>query len=204
MTMLRVPNHKVLRPIMAVGVLAILAGCQSTSGEQSGGPIDFGIGDENTQIAAAPAVTDDGRITDVELRADCPKVVLRSGTAFYNTSTRGEDQNPAAVIYQAAINDVTRDCRYSDGQLNMVVAAAGRVVPGPRGETGQITMPIRVAVQQDGVTTSSQLHQQSVQVADGVGATQFVYTDPAIVMPAPQSRNVIVYVGYDEGPYDTP
>ena len=195
-------NRFSFRHLAALGSLVVLAACQSTGNEQSGGPIDFGLGEEN-QVAAAPVV-EEGKVTDVELRAYCPKVQLRSGTAYYNTYTRGQEQNPKEVIYQASINDVTRSCNYSGGQLAMTVAAAGRVVPGPKGTGGSVTMPIRVAVVQDENVIYSQLHQQQVQVAEVGGATQFVFTDPAIVMPAPSQRDVIVYVGYDEGPYNTP
>lgn len=181
-------------------VAAALTACQS-SGENA--PIDLGIGttdDGGTQVAAAP----DGQITDVELRAYCPRVELRDGTAFYNTYLRGKEEDPDSVIYQASIAEVTRACNYSGGSLTMTVAAAGRVVPGPQAKAGTITMPIRVAVVQGDSVLYSQLHRYPIQVSEGIGATQFVFNDPAVVIPAPQTRNVTVFVGYDEGPYDTP
>jgi hypothetical protein len=33
-----------------------------------------------------------------------------------------------------------------------------------------------------------------------VGATQFVFSDPAVSIPRPSTRSVVVYAGYDEGP----
>ena len=183
-----------------IALAAVLAGCQSSS--EQGGPIDLGIGEDQSgsQIAAA----DSGQITDVELRAYCPRVELRDGTAFYNTYERGKQDEADSIIYQASLAEVTRSCNYGSGALQMTVAAAGRVVPGPKSRSGNINMPIRVAVVQGETVLYSKLHKYPVQISDGVGATQFVFNDTEIVIPAPQSRNVTVFIGYDEGPYDTP
>ena len=48
----------------------------------------------------------------------------------------------------------------------------------------------------------SQLHQHTVQVGQ-TGATQFIFTDPGVNLPKPSGPNYIVFVGYDEGPYNT-
>ena len=34
-------------------------------------------------------------------------------------------------------------------------------------------------------------------------ATQFVFVDPSVVIPVPEPNTVQIFVGYDEGPYDT-
>lgn len=198
------------------GLLAVamsLSACQSTSTS----PVDLGLGNTTPQTAAPQttidpatgqpmtqtAVAEPGRITDVELRAYCPKVTLRDGTSFFRTYEGKDTEDPQAVIYQAALGETSRDCSYANGMLTMVVAVAGRVVPGPKGRDGNITMPIRVAVTRGEEVLYSQLHQQPVQVASA-GATQFVFKDSAVTFPAPTSRNITVFVGYDEGPYDTP
>jgi hypothetical protein len=84
--------------------------------------------------------------------------------------------------------------------LTMNVAAAGRVVPGPLAKAGTVTMPIRVAVTLGDQVLYSQLHQHKVQVADTSTATQFVFNDPNVSVPAPSAKNYQVFVGYDEGP----
>jgi hypothetical protein len=199
------------RIVTALGLALLLGACQSTKTA----PVDLGVGNEagtqtsvvtdGTVAAAAPSivdtVTEPGRITDVELRAYCPKVDLREGTAFYRTYEKGgkETEDPSLVIYQAALAETSRDCKYSNGTLTMTVAAAGRVVPGPKGKAGTITMPIRVAVTQGDEVLYSKLSTQEVQIAE-TGATQFVFTDTQVSFPQPTSRNITVFVGYDEGP----
>ena len=199
----------------AVGLALLLTACQSTKTA----PVDLGVGTaegvqtdvaQGTIASAAPAapatsivdsVTEPGRITDVELRAYCPKVDLREGTAFYRTYEKGgkETEDPSLVIYQAALAETSRDCQYANGTLTMTVAVAGRVVPGPKAKGGTITMPIRVAVTRGDEVLYSKLSTQEVQIAE-TGATQFVFKDTEVSFPQPTSRNITVFVGYDEGP----
>lgn len=142
-------------------------------------------------------------ITEADLRAYCPQIILREGTAFFNTYTAGNDGDASEVIYQASIKDQTRTCKYRNGQLFMTVAVAGRVVAGPQGAAGEVSLPIRVAIVQGGNPVYSELGRLPVSVQPTAGATQFLYTNDQIVLPEPAERNLVIYIGFDEGPYDT-
>ena len=195
------------RILTAFALALLVSACQSTKTA----PVDLGVGTgvdvvaDGTIAAATPGVVDTGaepgRITDVELRAYCPKVDLREGTAFYRTYEKGgrETEDANLVIYQAALSETSRDCKYENGTLTMTVAAAGRVVPGPKGKAGTITMPIRVAVTRGDEVLYSKLSTQEVQIAE-TGATQFVFKDTQVSFPQPTARNIQVFIGYDEGP----
>lgn len=165
------------------GFVFAIAGCQSA------GTVMGSAAQEQTEKVKAS-----------DLRAYCPKVTLREGTAYFNTYARGGQDDPAKLVYQAAITDVTRDCSRTDGILNMNVAVAGKVVPGPLGAAGSITMPIRVAVVQGDKVLYSQLHQYKLQIADTSAATQFVFKDSNVSLPIPPDGTYQVYAGYDEGP----
>ncbi|EJF90532.1 hypothetical protein [Bartonella tamiae] len=139
------------------------------------------------------------QITEAELLAYCPLVTLRAGTAFYNTYQSGGQDDPTMVVYQAAIRDVTRTCQTSANTLSMKVAAAGRVVPGPKFKAGTITMPIRVVVVQGERVLYSKLHRYPVKINNSQEATQFIFSDDHISLPKPTAKNLRVYVGFDEG-----
>jgi hypothetical protein len=184
-----IQNRSSLFPVFATVLLAALAGC-TTSG---------------TQKSADGSLTDAGqtRIKESELRAFCPTVSLRDGTAFFNTYEKGGDKDASRVIYQAALTDTTRSCQHTDGTISLDVAAAGKVVPGPKYKSGNITMPVRVAVLQGDKVIYSKLHKQTVNVTSGGGATQFVFNDKGISIPSESARSVQIFVGFDEGPYNT-
>lgn len=166
----------------------VLAGCQSGDGVDA---LDVGNGRSEEPVKLS------------ELRMYCPAVQLRQGTAYFNTYD-GSGEEPSDIIYQASIADVTRTCSKSGDMLNINIAIAGRIVPGPKGRTGTITMPIRVAMIQDGQVAYSELFKYPVNVDDTIGATQFIFDQTSISIPNPSQQNVRIFAGYDEGPYDTP
>jgi hypothetical protein len=174
----------------ALVLLLATAGCQS--GAQSGDNAVTGV---DTTAPPPP----EGKVLQSELRAFCPSVVVREGTAYYSTYAKGGDGDASKVVYQASITDSSRSCNRADGNMTIKVAAAGRVVPGPMVQAGTVTMPIRVVVTQGGQPVYSQLHQYKVQISDTSSATQFVFTDPNVVIPIPPDGQARIFVGYDEG-----
>ena len=84
--------------------------------------------------------------------------------------------------------------------MTIKVGVAGKVVVGPAGSAGTVNMPIRVAVVRGDEVLYSQLHKNVVQVTDPSTATQFVFTDPNVVIPIPSARDVQIFAGFDEGP----
>lgn len=160
-----------------------LAGCSTSGSEQ-----------------AATAASGEQRVTQADLQAFCPSVSLRAGTAFFSTYEKGGNGDSNRVIYQASIADVTRDCRRDNGNLTITVAAAGRVVPGPKFRSGTITMPIRIVVMQGDTVVSSTLHKQAVSMTNSQSATQFLFSGQSVSVPEATARQTQVFIGFDEGP----
>ncbi|AIJ68087.1 hypothetical protein [Brucella suis] len=185
-------NRSSLFPVFATVLLASLAGC-TTSGTENGA---------NSSLPTK-ATSGEKRISETELRAYCPSVSLRDGTAFFNTYEKGGDKDPERVIYQAALTDTTRSCQYGNGTLTMDIAGAGKVVPGPKYKTGTIVMPIRVAIRQGDQVVYSKLRKQRVSITNPDTATQFVFNDKGVTIPMPDKQNVQIFIGFDEGPYNT-
>jgi hypothetical protein len=179
---------RVLSGFVLAGFILAAAGCQSSDSVLNVG-------------ADAPPPPSD-KVLESELRAYCPPIVLREGTAFFRTYAKGAKDDPSKLIYQASISDVTRSCARSAGTMTINAAAAGRIITGPMGAPGSITMPIRVVVVKGDSVLYSQLHKYQVEVAAGSGATQFVFNDPNVVIPIPEPGTLQIYIGYDEGPYN--
>lgn len=156
----------------------------------------------NQQIASVPAPD---KIQDP--RAYCPKTVLRAGTETFDVYPDGRktDENPdrSQLQYRATISDVARECARAGTFLNMKVGVRGRYLTGPKGEAGGFNMPIRVAVTRGDEVLYSQLHQVPANLAPGQTNNTFSYVDGNVSFPVPDAENIIVYVGFDEGPYDT-
>lgn len=168
------------------GCMIGLVACQSGSGTETGETMS------PTDMAQARP-----KISQNELEAFCPPVSVRQGTASYSAYARGGQDDPTKLTYQASIASTTRACSRADGTLTINVAIAGRIVPGPAGAPGAVTMPIRIAVTRGDEVLYSQMIKDQVTLGAANAATQFLVKDPNITIPIPDRRNVRVQVGFD-------
>lgn len=176
--------EKVSRALAAVTLTTVLAGC-TTDGALNP--------DTPAQTAAQSAAV---------VQANCPAVSLRDGTAYYRTYAGGAKDDRDKVIYQASLADTTRACTKNDTTLTVTVMVQGRLVAGPMGKAGKIVMPIRVAVVDGDKVLYSELTKFEQTLDDPAQAKQFVFTKDVPIQGDLGSLGR-VYVGFDEGPYNT-
>ena len=192
----------------ALTMLALAAGCQTGGND---GVLGSAVTDPEQPGDAVARDGDNpnarGRLknTRTALTDYCPAVRLRTGTESYRVVPQGGDRDdPAQVRFQATITKVARECAYVGENLEIKVGARGRVITGPRGASGNFNMPIRVAVTRGDETVYSKLHRPQTGVPSGASGAVFSFVDDQVVIPAPTATNVRVYIGFDEGPYNTP
>ena len=196
-------NKKALN-LLSLGALAIfLVACNTSTKNQTEDTL--GITDQS-DTGEQTEVTDAGAVDQsANLRAFCPRTILRAGTETYRTFEGGVKKGDPGALnalqFQSTITDVARECNYSPENLNMRVGIKGRVINGPTGLTGTLNVPIRVAV----ATTAneviySQLHQVPVTIPEGGTNALFSFVDSNVNIPVPDKNNLVVYVGFDEGP----
>lgn len=185
--------NKTVRVTAALGLALSLAACQSTS--TSGTPTTA-----SSNNAEQPKKAD--KLDVASLEQFCPRINLRSGTAYYDRYEKGGDGDPNRVLYQAAITDVSRGCTPDNDTVKINAALAGRIVPGPKGKPGTVTVPIRVAVVKGDQVIYSKLFKHEVQTSQN--ATEFIFNDPDIVIPKPDRPDIGIFIGFDPGPYKTP
>ena len=190
-------NNKVTK-LLSISALTIgLAACNTATNNQTEDTLGIAGQQELPETQPIEQVTD--------FRAFCPKTQIRSGTETYRTFEGGvKKDDPGALNslqFQSTITEVARECNYSQTNLNMRVGIKGRVINGPTGLTGTLNVPVRVAV----ATTAneviySQLHQVPVTIPEGGSNALFSFVDSNVNIPVPDKNNLIVYVGFDEGP----
>jgi hypothetical protein len=178
---------RLLRRVAATGALLALAGCQS------GGGGFLGMGEP----ARSKPQEDVARITDVELRAYCPRLVVPENRAVFTTYARGGDGDATKLVLQASLDDSSRACTYGEGTLTMNVAVAGRVVSGPAASGGTVSLPVRITVRRGEEVLFEKVVQQAATASPSAPATQFVVNEPAILIPSPDARNIRIIAGFD-------
>ena len=180
----------------AVGLAALMALSSCTSS---------GTGDALSSASDAKKKSDDDF---VNLRAYCPKTVIRAGTEtlrlYPKGVKKGDEGAKKQLRFQATIQEVVRECNYISNTLSIRVGIAGRVITGPAGEAGAVELPVRVAVTRGDEVLYSQLHKLSANIEPGSSLATFRFVDEAVNIDKPPKPNVIIHVGFDEGPYDTP
>lgn len=171
---------------LPLALLPLLAGCNSAS-PTSG----LSLGQSATQVAQP--------VTPV-VQAYCPQVVMLEETAIRNSYVGNAKDDASKLIYRAALSEATRACTANDTTLTIHVQAQGRIVLGPAGKPGRITLPVNVEVLDGDKVVYSQTSNIQVDVpAEGVA--QFLFDKPDVSVPNQMggvSRFTRVRIGFDD------
>jgi len=201
------------RSALAAALLAAaLGGCSSSlldsasaptaSSSASGGSsfrermnkLFFGKPGEEAQATAANAA---------DPNQDCPVADVRSGASTLPFNAPGAETSSSTLRYQATIARLARECSVRGPTMTVRVGVQGRVVVGPAGGPGQIEVPSRYAVVQEGPepkTIMTKLNRFPVTIPEGQTNVPFLQIEENItftVPPAVQLENYVVYVGFD-------
>lgn len=194
---------------MLAGAL-VLAGCSSSS-SVSGSPdatpsltsrlSSYFTGGSKQAPPAAPAAP----AQPVAATVDCPGVDIRQGAATLNIAAKGvQSPTPADVRYQLSFGQFARECSAANGTFNIKVGVQGRVILGPQGGPGNVEVPLRYAVVQEGPDPKVIVTRfKRISVAVGPNDTNVAFTDVEDglnfpVPPAAELEAYVVYVGFDE------
>jgi hypothetical protein len=178
-----------IRRFLGISLLAVVAGCNQTDNANMGVTTDpSGVQTAHQQQTGTAVV-----------QGACPQVYLRDGTAVLRRYAKGAKDDPQKLLYQVTLADTTRQCVLNENQLVVTVMVQGRVVEGPAGTGGTVNVPIRVAATDEKTTLYSELVQHSINTTTG----QFVFTQANVALPGGSGGFTKVYVGFDEGPYNT-
>ncbi|MBZ9768384.1 hypothetical protein LB526_16635 [Mesorhizobium sp. CA6] len=111
-------NRRFVAGLALTGFMLAAAGCQSSDN----GILNFGL---TKKDPVAPPPPQDPKILASQLRAYCPKVTLRDGTAYFNTYAKGTTAKPKKKKVDAAA-DAAADAEAE--------AAAAAAQTGPNGQ----------------------------------------------------------------------
>lgn len=199
------PVGRTILPVLALAVITGLAGCASSGGNSSGsGGLAglFGGGNPNKNVVSVQS--DSSYSTEMFLKQGyCPPVQIRAGTEQLRIYERGKQDDPSAIRYQASISETARECHAVGADtLSVRLGVAGRVVAGPKGAPGNVTLPIRVAVSKQ--SDNSVLFSQAFNVPASLKGTDLSVAFTQVFEQiqfrvGPADRDLIIFVGFDEG-----
>ena len=134
---------------------------------------------------------------------NCPSVDYRQGAATLAINGSNADNSALSLRYEGSLLQTARECAVRGGDLTIKVGIEGRIVVGPAGGPGPITVPLRYALVREGYepkTIWTKLYLVPVTVPDGQLNVPFVHVEEDMTVPVPPSTELdayMIYVGFD-------
>ncbi len=145
--------------VLAAVVTAVaVAGCglsTLTSGLGGSGSSTFGGGsnaaagdgkvNDDELLAAARG---DGNFTGSlgEISASCPRVVVPARDNNVTIYEAGRAGDALAVMHRGELTKTARECQIEGNRVTIKYGFSGRVLLGPKGRTGLVALPVKVAL----------------------------------------------------------
>ncbi len=205
----RLPKRAAGQRVAGLAVLvaagALLAGCgggsmfgssSASSGPSLGDRFSQLFGSKSQAVGEAPPPPEANEPT-------CPSVDIRAGASTLPVGLPGKQASGNDLRYQISVLRTARDCTLTGGEVHARVGIQGRVIVGPAGAPPSVTVPMRVALVQEGIQQKvifSKAYQTTVDMSQGAGTADFSYVAEDIVYPVPVGSagdNYIFYVGFD-------
>jgi hypothetical protein len=133
----------------------------------------------------------------------CPELRVLEGAELLRRYERGHQDDSSYIVWQASFGETARECLYDQqGNLTLKVGVSGRVIAGPKGGAGDVSVPFKIAVvkYKEGVLANEA--QTLAITIPPIGSTTFTQVREIIVPSPGNDRDYIVYVGFDVGEWD--
>jgi hypothetical protein len=160
-----------------------------------------GISEEKMLTAAKVSGTDSG-VSDVgEVAAGCPKFIVWSRDNSLTIYETGRVGDGLAVMHRGEITQTARECEVEPGKVTVKYGFSGRVLLGPRGKTGKVTLPLTVFVtdaKRERVSTEKMKVDVAVAVEQPIGYFSFV---KSVTFPVPvgaRPGEFELFVGFEK------
>jgi hypothetical protein len=134
---------------------------------------------------------------------DCPSVNIRQGASTYSQSAADNGSDALSLRYQASFVRFARECALHGKDVTMKVGVEGRVILGPAGTPGEVTLPVRLAVVKEGLnpqTIWTKFYMVPVTLPQGESFATFTHVEEDMTFPMPpgnQFDQYVIYVGFD-------
>jgi hypothetical protein len=186
-----------LRPGFAILLVGLMvAGCASV--ESVLGPMGNIFSSTPAPPSSdAPYAAGPTRTSDV----DCPQATVRTGAATWQIPP---GTGPTNIRYQASLGQLARECALLGETMTMRVGIEGRVLVGPKGGPGSVSVPVRIAVIHEGPqprTLWTKFYSIPVSIGQGTTQAAFAQVEDDVTFQLPVNKNelaqYVVYVGFD-------
>ena len=142
-------------------------------------------------------------VTPPSSQINCPFVDYRQGAATLTISAPNTDNPALGLRYEGSLAQTARECFLHGNDLTIKVGIEGRIVVGPAGGPGSITVPLRYALVREGFepkTMWTKLFLVPVAIPEGQLNVPFIHVEEEMTVPMPPSAELdtyVIYIGFD-------
>jgi hypothetical protein len=212
--MIRARGRSALRAALACCTLALAAGCstggltsQKTEGTTSSGSVPFSSQISSLFGRSPQQESPRAPTTPATEEFDCPRIDIRQGasTLLINSGQAGGDEGSALTLrYQGTFVRAARECRVQGNMVNIRIGVEGRVILGPAGLPGPVTIPLRFALVTETLNNTkpiwSKLQVINVDIPPQTPNMNFTHIAEDLTVPIPPAselENWVIYIGFD-------
>jgi len=156
---------------------------------------------EQDLIAAAKAGGDGApAFSGGDSQPGCPRFVPWPRDSYLTIYEPGRVGDGLAIMHRGEITKTARECHMNGSQVTVKYGFSGRILLGPRGHSGPISLPINVFVQDSGrqkITEDKLRVDATVAVENPIGYFSAVRTVTFNVPEGARPGEFEVFVGFD-------
>jgi hypothetical protein len=203
------------RCAIAAALLSLLGGCSNMSsltsgigggwfgGESKPKAAEVGTVSEDQLLAAAKSDVGTARTTGSlggDLAHGCPRFNVWSREGYVTIYEPGKVGDGLAVMHRGEITKTARECHIEPGQITVKYGFSGRVLLGPKGKGGRVTLPLNVFVtdaKREKLVTDKVAVDVDIALEKPIGYFSLVRT---VTFPFPEGSRPAefeVFVGFD-------
>ncbi len=201
--------------VLVLGLAAPLGGCGMSSVTSGLGSSIFGSGssgeptsvNEAELMAAAKAGGGEtAAIGGGESQPGCPRFVTWPRDSHITIYEPGRSGDGLAIMHRGEITKTARECHTNGTEVTVKYGFSGRILLGPRGQSGPISLPISVFVtdaSRERIVTDKLRVDAAVAVENPIGYFSAVRTLSFHVPEGSRPGEFEVWVGFDKGQQPT-
>ena len=130
------------------------------------------------------------------IATECPPIKVREGGEAYFKYAGGKP-SPKDLNFQAVIEKQSRNCVVSNGKITVRMGVVGRLMLGPAGNVTSVNVPLRFAVERDGVALFSEKYDIPVSITPPNQSEEFVKVVENVEIPYVGGEQITIWVGFD-------
>ncbi len=199
-----------VRLLTSTLLMTLLAGCGMSSLTSGLGGGAFGGGSssrtevatvsEEQLLSAAKADYGTTGATGIDVAHGCPRFVVWPRDNHVTIYESGRVGDGLAVMHRGEITKTARECQIESGRVIVKYGFSGRVLLGPRGQAGNVTLPINVFVtdaRREKIAQDAMKVAVAVAVDKPIGYFSVVRTVTFQIPEGTRPAEYEVFVGFD-------